>query len=161
MQDPFASAPAEEAQTETQVIEFTDAPAAAPAKPATPPSEGKVVVTLKGGTGFDAPWIVLHADDAADALGQLDETMIALMERAQKAAKHFGSLGGGGNTSGGRPVAQGQPQGSVEAPAWAPPKPYDDFIYKTGVSAKNGKTWHAWMPPEKGDSRPAKFFYPN
>lgn len=161
MQDPFATPqPAEEAQAETIKPPEPSAPVATAPRPAST-SEGKVVVTLKGGTGFDAPWIVIHADDAADALSQINEEMAALMERAQTAAKHFGSLGGGPNTNGARPVAQGQPQGSLEAPAWAPPKPFEDFVYKTGVSAKNGRVWHAWMPPEKGDSRPAKFFYPN
>lgn len=52
------------------------------------------------------------------------------------------------------------PQQAQEPPSWAPEKPYDDFVYKSGISAKNGKPWHAWMAPQKGDSRPAVFFYP-
>jgi hypothetical protein len=155
MQDPFA-APTE-AQDEVVAPAAVEAPASAPAPRPASTSEGKLVVTLKGGTGFDAPWIVIHADDAADALSQFDNTLASLMEKAQHAAKHFGSLGS--PSGGGRPAAAGQPAGSTEAPPWAPPKPFDDFVYKTGVSAKNGKVWHAWMPPQKGDARPAKFFY--
>jgi hypothetical protein len=64
------------------------------------------------------------------------------------------------NNGGGRPQSAA-PQGATDAPAWAPPKPFDDFVYKTGVSKKNGKVWHAWMPPQQGDLREAKFFYPN
>lgn len=159
MNDPFAAAPTEEAQTET-AAPATEAPASTPAPRPAGPSEGKLVVTLKGGSGFDAPWIVIHADDAADALSQFDDTLAALMGKAQQAASHFTGLRPASPNSGSSPrIVSGQPQGSIDAPAWAPPKPYDDFVYKTGVSAKNGKVWHAWMPPQKGDARPAKFFY--
>lgn len=130
-----------------------------------PASEGKVVLTFKGGTGFDAPWIVIHAADLEDAHRQITEEaplLADLMARVQIAGAHFAangstSSGRGGNTG----AASNAPQGAAQAPAWAPPKPFDDFVYKTGISAKNGKVWHAWMPPEKGDSRDAKFFYPN
>lgn len=130
-----------------------------------PLDNGSVTMTFKGGAGFEAPWIVIHATDLEDAHRQVSEEaalLASLMERVQKAGAHFASngpanTGRGGNTGG----VSAPPQGATEAPAWAPPKPHADFVYKTGLSAKNGKTWHAWMPPEKGDSRDAKFFYPN
>ena len=31
-------------------------------------TEGKIVVTLKGGKGYEAPWIVIHANDVEEAL---------------------------------------------------------------------------------------------
>lgn len=168
--DPFAAAPAEEAQQPEPksdgIVSLSQAKIDMGYKPAVAaPSDGKVVLTFKGGTGFDAPWIVIHAADLEDAHRQVSEEaalLASLMERVGKAGAHFASngpanTGRGGNTGG----ASSAPQGATEAPAWAPPKPHADFVYKTGVSAKNGKTWHAWMPPEKGDSRDAKFFYPN
>lgn len=126
-----------------------------------PIDNGRLTLTFKGGTGFDAPWIVVHAVDLDDALKYVstDAGKLAdLMTRVQAAGSHFASngpvnTGRGGNT--GEPSAP--PQGATEAPSWAPPKHQPDAIYKTGVS-KAGKTWHAWMAPEKGQYEP-KFFY--
>lgn len=127
------------------------------------PSENKVTVTLKGGRDFDAPWIVIHAASVAEADAQFDSGLASLMEKVQRAGAHF--AGQAPKPAPGAPtqaaVRSAPPQGATDAPSWAPPKPFDDFVYKTGVSAKNGKTWHAWMPPSKGDSRDAKFFYQN
>lgn len=36
-------------------------------------SEGKIVLTFKQSGGYDAPWVVIHAADAADAKRQLKE----------------------------------------------------------------------------------------
>jgi hypothetical protein len=156
MNDPFASAPAE-----AQEVPVAEAPVSTPSRPAVATTaEGKITVTLKGGSGFDAPWIVIHAADVDDAYSQFDQKLADLMEKVQTAGQHFASQG---KSAPGASVSNrnGAPQGATQAPAWAPPKPYDDFVYRTGVSAKNGKTWHAWMPPEKGDHRDPKFFYQN
>ena len=161
LQDPFSDAPAEEAQTAPEtttalqetVGNLTNAAFVAP-------SEGKVVVTLKGGSGYDAPWIVIHASSVDDAYSQFDGKLAELMTKVQAAGAHFSGQAPA-KPAGAAPAANGRPAGATEAPSWAPPKPYDDFVYKTGVSARTGKTWHAWMPPQKGDNREAKFFYPN
>jgi hypothetical protein len=121
---------------------------------ADPDSEGKLTVTLKGGAGFDAPWIVVHAAGVDDALElfQGDATKLAsLMDRVQAAGKHFTGLApakpaGGG--SGGAPARPG-----AEAPAGTPEAPGPDWTYKTGVG-KTGKTWKAWMPPRGSDEQP-------
>ena len=152
--DPFAT-------TEAPAETATEAPTAAPAvvNNASTGTDPKIVLTFKEGTGFDSSWIVVHANNVDDADALLDQKFADLMAKTKKVAAHF--RGGSAPSSGGAPASNGRPAGATEAPSWAPPKPFDDFVYKTGVSAKNGKTWHAWMPPEKGDSRPAKFFYQN
>src|SRR5690554_2017518 len=53
-------------------------------------NNAKLTVTLKGGAGYDAPWIVIYADDAADALTQLrDPNIVELMDVVKKAGAHF------------------------------------------------------------------------
>lgn len=88
MQDPF---------TPSQLIAAVAAlPEDTPAKAVSPSSEGKVVLTFKGGTGYDAPWIVIHAKDLDDARGQVSGDNAAvladIMEKTQQAGRHFASL---------------------------------------------------------------------
>ncbi len=117
---------------------------------AKPPSDREgVTVTLKGGAGFDAPWIVIHAADLEDAYEQVsgdNATLLAkLMDRAKAAAKHFT----GGEASPARPapaVASAPPAGAGE-----PPGP--DWTFKSGIG-KTGKPWKAWMPPRGSDEQP-------
>lgn len=163
--DPFGDGQ-DEAQAEAPAA--TEAPKKAPAKKAAAKvtnvaasPEGKVTVTLKGGSGFEAPWIVIHGADVEDALEQLSDTdnVSKLMEVTQSAAKKFAGLapastsgsnrGGGG---GGRAPRQAQ-----EPPAGAPPKPGDDWVYKSGTSARG--PWQAWMPPQhlKDTEKPVWF----
>lgn len=132
-------------------------------KPVAVESDGKVVLTFKGGSGYDAPWIVIHANGLQEAhdfvTGDNASTLNEVMGRVQAAGRHFASLGAGKPAAAGGGGVGRAPQGAQDAPDWAPDKPFDDFVYKTGIG-KNGKTWHAWMPPQKGDSRDALFFYP-
>jgi hypothetical protein len=162
--DPFSAAPADEAQSVSEptpepVAVVTPAPAPKPvaAKPrpaTTPPSEGKITTTFKGGAGFDSPWVVIHSNDLDDALDQVSgdnaSKLALLMERVHKAGKHFTSL---------QPAAA---PGAVAAPAprSAPPQgassapggetrqcKHGQMTYKTGFSAKTNKTWQAFMCP--------------
>ena len=49
-----------------------------------------VTVTLKAGQGFEAPWIVIHAESVADAKDQIDQGVFAeLAERTVAAAEFF------------------------------------------------------------------------
>ena len=51
-----------------------------------------VTVTLKAGTGFEAPWIVIHAESVTDAKNQIDTgDFAALAERTVAAAEFFRS----------------------------------------------------------------------
>lgn len=86
-------------------------------------AESKIVVTLKGGSGYDEPWVVIHADDLDDALGQTtDKAKLGdLMKAAQEASKAFrdfrpsdptttaqnSSQGGSQARSQGRPASAG------------------------------------------------------
>lgn len=86
-------------------------------------SEGKITATLKAGTGFDMPWIVVGADSAAelrDMLGAIEQSgVMADVGRLAASFRNFNALGG---TLGARPVdAPTQPQAPAQAPQ--PPTP--------------------------------------
>lgn len=108
--------------------------------------QSKVVVTLKGGSGFDAPWVVVHADDAADALNTLsDPGMKDLIDKSQEVGQYFASQGkpapARGNSGGGKaPAAATQAPNGQEAPA--------GYVFKSGIG-KTGKPWSAFMPIDR------------
>jgi hypothetical protein len=147
--DPFEDVPADE----TEPAPFEPAPQGKPQPVFATDPEGKLVVTLKGGAGFDAPWIVYHAASVDDALGLFvneSSKLATLMEKVQGAGKFFGGLAPTkpANSSGGAPARPG-----AEAPPGTPEAPGPDWTYKTGVG-KNGKTWKAWMPPRGSSENP-------
>ncbi|AJD82468.1 hypothetical protein SHEEN_50 [Mycobacterium phage Sheen] len=171
--DPFAStedeaqaaAPAEKAPAKKAIGEVT-----VDVKPNLVgfPSEGKVVLTLKGGAGFDDPWIVIHANDLQDANDQVSgenaDLLVDTMTKLQAAAKKFVELGGGkksvssgGNGGGGQRGRGNAPRQAQEPPADAPPKPGEGWVYKSGTSARG--PWQAWMPPQhlKDTEKPVWF----
>ena len=122
----------------------------APKKTVKPPSDREgVTVTLKGGAGFDSPWIVIHAADLADAYEQVsgdNATVLSkLMDRTKAAAKHFT----GGESAPARPA----PQAATAPPAGAGEPPGPDWTFKSGIG-KTGKPWKAWMPPRGSDEQP-------
>ncbi|MBF6287143.1 hypothetical protein [Nocardia cyriacigeorgica] len=114
-------------------------------------ADGKVTVTLKGGSGFDSPWIVIHAADLQDAFAQFDggnaSVLASLMDKVANAGKYFSSKGPAataaprGGSSGG--TSNGRPAGATQPPAGFPPLP-EGATYKTGVSKSSGKVWHAY-----------------
>lgn len=135
-------------------------------KKKTPPAvetDGKVVMTFKGGAGYDAPWVVIHAaglQEAHDFVTGDNASLLAdVMTRVQSAGRHFASLSPAASKGAGAPAPSRAPQAAQDAPEWAPDKPFEDFVYKSGIG-KNGKQWHAWMPPTRQDNRDALFFYP-
>lgn len=170
--DPFESAPTyEEAQATPESVEptFEAPPVEEPKKTVgtvmvdvkpnlLPLDEGKVVLTFKGGTGFDAPWIVIHATSLEDAEEQLSGDNAArlarIMERAQVAGGHFVKLGGG-QKSQAAPQRQAAPAAAQQPPAGSPPSPGEGWVYKSGN--KNGRSWQAWMPPRGSDEKPVFF----
>ena len=152
--DPFADVSTD---VDDDVVPFAEpvkkAPVKKPAAKSGTDSEGKLTVTLKGGAGFDAPWIVIHSTDVDDALDVFGDPgkLANLMERVQSAGKFFAGLApakAAASSSGGAPARPGSeaPNGTEEAPG-------PDWTYKTGVG-KNGKTWKAWMPPRGSDAQP-------
>lgn len=142
--DPFDSAPldpapAEEAQQPE--VPAVKVKAAKPAKAAAE-SDGKVVLTFKGGRDFDAPWIVIHANGLQEAhdfvVGDNASLLAVVMERVQTAGKHFaGSKAPIVAPSEGVSVQpqRAAPQGSQEAPGGE--KRFCDhgeMAFKSGIS---------------------------
>lgn len=120
-------------------------------------SSDKIVVTLKGGTGYDAPWIVIHASDLQEAhnhfSGDNSKLMQDLMARVQNASKGF--AGSAPTTT----VAQNTPvQARSNVPAGAQEAPdgdsrqcrHGEMQYKTG--SKNGRTWKGFFCPTPKDT---------
>lgn len=128
-------------------------------------SNNKIVATLKGGSGFDAPWIVIHGDTPEEVLDILnDEQTKALLDQTQKVAGYFASKGSSTPAAGGRAPRQGQPAPSagldlsdkdldkIEKETGQRVVP-DGWTPRSGVG-KNGKTWRAIMPPRDTDQSP-------
>lgn len=188
MNDPFATAPApaqapapapvpDEAQQQYAPPAPQDDPWSSPppeaAKPAPAPrpivegADGKVVLTFKGGTGFDAPWIVVHATDLDDALSYVNQQnglkFQDLMNRVQNAAKGFAALGGGS-----APAPQGGGQQQSNAPQAAQQAPngqrefcsHGEMEFKSGVS-KAGKPYSLFSCTVRDRNQQCKAKYLN
>lgn len=87
----------------------------------------RVTVTLKGGTGFDSPWIVLHAKDVTEAnklIADIDVEGLAgnIVQTSARFQDLFGPSKGSGAASGGYQKAGGYrpQQNAVQAPPGAP-----------------------------------------
>ena len=106
-------------------------------------TEGKIVVTLKGGKGYEAPWIVIHANDIAEANAHLnDEALAGLIKQTKKVAEFFN---GGENTQANN-GPKGQPKAATQAPnGQEPPEGYE---FKSGVN-KQGKPWKGFLPIDR------------
>jgi hypothetical protein len=113
--------------------------------------EGKVTVTLKGGLGFDAPWVVIHSSDVADALNQLSDAQLpALLEKAQKASEFFAGKKATPTpqaTQGGSQTRSGQPAASAVGSGGAKRCNHGEMVFRSGVSQKNGKAWSGYFCP--------------
>jgi hypothetical protein len=139
-----------------EAVEPAPAKTAPAKKVAIKPSSDRegVTVTLKGGAGFDAPWIVIHAADLADAYEQVSGDnaglLVKLMEQTSKAAQHFSGQNKG---AGGAAPSNRAPAAAVAPPAGTPDAPGPDWTFKSGVG-KTGKPWKAWMPPRGSDAQP-------
>lgn len=158
--DPFAD-DTTITQEETAVAEtnpFDEPPAEAPKKPAVKKvaakpdtNEGKVSITLKGGAGFDAPWVVIHAVSLEDAYEQVSGDnaglLAKIMDRTASAASYFSGLR--------TPAAPAQKPAAQQAPAGAPECP-PGWEFKSGVS-KAGKPYKGFFPPRGDDTKPIFF----
>lgn len=115
----------------------------------------KITSTYKGGTGFDAPWIVIHSDTLEDALEQAKNPVLKeLMEATQAGGQHFAGMGKSAPAAGGNDRS-GQPQASQTAPAGSPDCP-PGWEYKSGIS-KAGKPYKGYFPPRGDESKPIFF----
>lgn len=144
--DPFAAAEQElNKEAEASNTETTTSTKKETSSMTTENSQDKVVVTLKGGSGYDAPWIVIHADTVEQATDILnDEAAKELIDQTKKVAGYF-SAGSGKQSSGGKQY-KGKPAGAAQAPNGQTPP--EGYVFKSGISQK-GKPWKAFMPIEK------------
>jgi hypothetical protein len=115
-----------------------------------------LTVTLKAGVGFEAPWIVIHAADATDALNQINTGDFAtLAERTVAAAEFFRAAH---NVKGGlasrEPAAapqqswSEQPTQQAPAPQGGPACVHGARVFKSGTS-KAGKPYKMWACPSQ------------
>lgn len=108
-------------------------------------ADGKVSVTLKGGKGYDAPWIVISGDSVADveqSMLELGESRLIELAKLGSEAL-IGAVGAGAAVrGGGAPDASDRPAG-VGA----------DWTLREGTG-KNGKPWKGWFPPRGSTEKP-------
>lgn len=154
--DPFADT-ADEAQTaapQTNPWEDTTV-TETPATVSAPSVDGnKVRVTLKGGTGYDAPWITIDGKDIPDTLNQITEHAQALKELVDQTAKVGKYFAGTGGSSGGRQGGQssngggGQQKPAHQQAPGGQTKTCDhgDMEWKSGIS-KAGNPYKGFFCP--------------
>jgi hypothetical protein len=151
--DPFEDAPDEEATRYGNAPNPTDTPVpakkTASKKLATVKKEEVqpvadntnnegITLTFKGGAGFDAPWVVVHARDLEDAYETASDPLLGkLFEKVAETSQEFTALA---------PAKSAAAPQRPGAPTPPPGAPGPDWTYKEGVG-KTGKPWKAWMPP--------------
>jgi len=120
----------------------------------TPEQNGtEVSVTLKGGAGYDAPWVVLRAPNVETMSLMLDEKLSNLLGQAAKYGQAFSGQAAPKAQQQQRPASNnggGQQQQSFRAPAGATQHPDgkrewcdhgEEMEYKSGISQRTGKPY--------------------
>lgn len=108
-------------------------------------ADGKISITLKGGKGYDAPWIVVSGDTVAEveqSMLELGESRLIELTKLGSEAL-VGAVGVGG-------AAQG---GSAQAASDRPVGVGADWTLREGTG-KNGKPWKGWFPPRGSTEKP-------
>jgi hypothetical protein len=119
-------------------------------------SEGKVVVTLKGGAGYDAPWIVVHAADVHEANEILrdGDAVKELVDRTKAWSKVFA-----GSPAAGQARQQGGSSRPAHQEAPGGQKKYCDhgeMKFLSGISKKTGQPYKMFVCQEQDRSRQCK-----
>lgn len=111
-------------------------------------NEGKIVTTLKAGSGYDAPWAVLHTDTHDEALEIMSsETFKDYLKAAAETASAFaGMMPQKTSGRGGAVSAQGKPQGATQPSNGATPP--EGYVFRSGMG-KNNRPWQAFMPIDR------------
>jgi hypothetical protein len=93
---PFDANPFDSTSPWNEQPQAAQQPAANP-RPEAPMSDGnKVRVTLKGGKGYDAPWITIDGTSVEDALAQLQKGPVKdLVDLTAKVGSYFANSGNG------------------------------------------------------------------
>ena len=107
-------------------------------------ADGKVSVTLKGGKGYDAPWIVISGDTVAE----VEQSMLELGESRLIELTNLGSKALAGAVG-----ESAAPQGGPQPVADRPQGVGDDWTLREGTG-KNGKPWKGWFPPRGSTEKP-------
>jgi len=169
--DPFApeqdNVPVgDEAQTETPPWEVQDNETdvkntdTEKVKVVTVGSEGKVVSTFKGGRDYDAPWVVVHADNVAESLAIINDKEFAeLLTRVQAASQYFvgqapaSSLQNGQNSAqnGSQARTQGKPAAATDGPWGQQTCKHGVMSFKSGTS-DDGSVWQGYFCPAPRNS---------
>lgn len=88
-------------------------------------AEGKITTTFKGGSGFEKPWVVVHAEDIQEQLSIINDPEFAeLLTRVQKASEYFQGQAPAPSTApaqnasqnGSQGRSQGKPAAATEGP---------------------------------------------
>lgn len=169
--DPFA----DEAQAQTNDFPPTTEVSNNMQNPAPQSGDGnKVSVTLKGGTGYEAPWVVVYGTDIPDALTQMksyENELKELIDRTAKVGSYFARSGHSaprGSTQQNNGGGQAQQQTSTPPQQQAPSSVSDDKktckhgdrIFKSGFNQQKQKEWKALFCPvqNKAEQCEAVFF---
>lgn len=133
--------------------------------------EAPITITLKGGSGYDKPWLVLRAVSAPDALALLAEAELnELPGKIAEFAASFQEKNGAAPQTSAPARSSGSPSRSQGAPRGAAPqqqqqssdveyhpeglacsKCQGDVQLKTITSKKNGKKYDMWVCPNQSD----------
>ena len=129
-EDPFENAPAEPEEAPKPKVTVTKK------KASQEESDGKVVLTFKGGRDFDAPWIVIHANGLQEAhdfvVGENSSLLAKVMERVKIASEFFA---GKQSAQGAAPPPSRAPQAAQEAPGGEKRFcEHGEMVFKSGVS---------------------------
>lgn len=108
-------------------------------------ADGKISVTLKGGKGYDAPWIVVSGDTVAEveqSMLELGESRLIDITKLGSEAL-IGAMGAGVEPPGGGAQAASDRPAGVGA----------DWTLREGTG-KYGKPWKGWFPPRGSTEKP-------
>lgn len=150
--DPFAAVPTDETNQDLANNTNTTPTQKESIVTNTIQTQAKIVATLKGGSGYDAPWIVVHADTPEEAAAALkDPAMKELLELTQNVGSKFVGMA----------PAKAAPAQSTAAPAAATAAPGgqtppEGYVFKSGMG-KGGKMWKAFMPIDRNSGLPVQW----
>jgi len=121
----------------------------------------RVTVTMKGGSGFDAPWIVLHAKDVDEANKLLDDTeqyglVSKVIANSRRFADFYGPSKGSASPANApaRSGGYGQSQSYIQPPVGAPtascPVHGSALVYNAPFSSGGKQISGRMACPERG-----------
>jgi|SRR5690606_749511 len=119
-----------------------------------PNTEGKIVTTFKAGAGYDAPWIVVHAETVEESIGIMKSAQISeLMSLVQQGAKHFAEGWTGSQPA--APRQQGKPAAATQAPSGESKTcDHGEMVFRSGTNAKGvWKGFFCPLPKEQKDQQ--------